>query len=174
MQVWSLHLMVSEPSCGRWQPDGCWGSSQAGQQSGSLSCPWAIWLMMACGTEASWRWWSACSFSVSWCGESFHGLGIQCADVSAHWCFTSAKCVSASQQGPSFPELTQSESVSQSPFWILFLFHNYFFFNFMCTFLWWLGWTLNNIGSSWCLEQVLRFSRDFPEVFLSCSNCIKS
>jgi hypothetical protein len=24
-----------------------------------------------------WGWWLTCSFSVSWCGEAFHGLGFR-------------------------------------------------------------------------------------------------
>jgi hypothetical protein len=31
----------------------------------------------------AWGWWPTCSFSVLWCGEAFHGLGVWGAKVLA-------------------------------------------------------------------------------------------
>jgi hypothetical protein len=64
--------------------------------------------------------WSTCSFSVSWCEEAFHKLGVQDAEVSGLSCAFPLSSVSpASQQGLWFPELMQSASVSQLLLWIL-------------------------------------------------------
>jgi hypothetical protein len=61
----------------------------------------------------------ACSFIVLWHGEAFHGLGVQGAEISAFPCALPQPIMSpVSQQGLWFPELTQSASVSQLPFWI--------------------------------------------------------
>jgi hypothetical protein len=69
-------------------------------------------------------WWGlACSagysFTILWCGEAFHELGVQSADVSALPCVLPQPSVSpAPQQSPWFTELRRSAAVSQSPSWI--------------------------------------------------------
>jgi hypothetical protein len=51
--------------------------------------------------NGSMGWWPACSFSVLWGGEAFHGLGVQGAEVSALPSALPKPSVSpASQQGP--------------------------------------------------------------------------
>jgi hypothetical protein len=59
------------------------------------------------------------SLSVSWCGEAFHGLEVQGAEVSTLLCASPLPSVSpASQQGLWFMELALSASVFHSLFWI--------------------------------------------------------
>jgi hypothetical protein len=59
------------------------------------------------------------SFSKLWCGEAFHELGVQSADVSALLGALPQPSVSpVSQQSPWFTELMQSAAVSQLPSWI--------------------------------------------------------
>jgi hypothetical protein len=100
MEVWSQHLVLLEPSCGRW-----W---LVCQQAGGVEARQAgRWVVVACG------WWPTCSFSVSWHGEHFHGLGVQCAEVSAlPGALPQPRMSPASRQGRWFPELMQSVSVS--------------------------------------------------------------
>jgi hypothetical protein len=79
--------------------------------------------LAACGVEA-WQMSAvlgpACSFSVSWHGEAFHRLWVKGAKVSAlPGALPQPSMSPASQQGPSFTELTQSAAVSQWPVWIL-------------------------------------------------------
>jgi hypothetical protein len=64
---------------------------------------------------------TGCSFSKSWCGEAFHELWVQSANVSALPGALPQPSVSpASQQGPWFMELTRSAAVSS---WILRMLH---------------------------------------------------
>jgi hypothetical protein len=70
---------------------------------------------------------AGCSFSKSWCGEAFHELGIQSADVSAlPGALPQSSMSPASQQSPLFTEPMRSAAVSQSPSWILHLLFSVF------------------------------------------------
>jgi hypothetical protein len=79
---------------------------------------WSQWLVAVVAAMAVSRWWRpTCSLSVSWRGETFHGLGIQGAKVSTlPGASPLPSMTPASQQGPWFTELMLSASVSQSPF----------------------------------------------------------
>jgi hypothetical protein len=60
-----------------------------------------------------------CSFSKSCCGDAFHELGVQSADVSALPCVLPQPSVSpVSQESPCFMELMRSAAVFQSLSWI--------------------------------------------------------
>jgi hypothetical protein len=62
---------------------------------------------------------ASCSFNKLWCGEAYHELVVQSADVSAlPFALAQTILYSASQQSPWFMELTGSAAVSQSPSWI--------------------------------------------------------
>jgi hypothetical protein len=65
-----------------------------------------------------WGWRPACSFSVLWCGEALHGLGVQGAKVlalpSALPLPSMVPCLSQVPDSQS----SQSATVSQLPFWI--------------------------------------------------------
>jgi hypothetical protein len=68
--------VVLEPFCGRRRPGRPVSSSLAVLQDGGL---------VACGAEAQQKaaaWRPTFSFSGSWHGEAFHGLGIQGVKVS--------------------------------------------------------------------------------------------
>jgi hypothetical protein len=59
------------------------------------------------------------SFSILWCEEAFHKLGVQSADVSAlSPSLPQPSVSSASQQSSWFMELRKSVAASQSPSWI--------------------------------------------------------
>jgi hypothetical protein len=103
--VWSQHLVVLEPFSGGWRPVCLWTGGWTGGQ-----------------VVAEWGWQPTCSFSVLWCGEDFHKLWVEGVKVSAVPGALPQPSVSpASQQVLWFPELTQSASVSQSPFFQQFL-----------------------------------------------------
>jgi hypothetical protein len=77
---------------------GCLGDFGPGRAEewthGSEICqPVDQWLCRSMGRGLVYS--TGCSFSKSWCRETFHNLGVQSADVSALWCFTSAKHVSS-------------------------------------------------------------------------------
>jgi hypothetical protein len=152
-QVWSWCLMVLELSCrlslvfwwaGGQCPsglEGLWGKGPAGQQPGRSAtwCPAGQRHCLLVG-----RWQPTCSFSVLWHGEAFHSIVIQGTKVSALPCVLPYPSMSpASQQGPWFPELMQSASVSQSPYGSLFnlflllslLFPSFYSFWFVCFWL---------------------------------------
>jgi hypothetical protein len=85
--------------------------------------------LMACRAAALWAYGAGLvcsagySFSVSWCGEAFHQLGVQSANVSALPGALPQPSVSpASQQSSWFMELRRSAAVSQSPYWISLIF----------------------------------------------------
>jgi hypothetical protein len=66
--------------------------------------------------------WPTCSFCASWCAKAFHGLWVQGAEVSVlPGALPQSSLSPAPQQGPWLPELTQSMSVFQLPFWIFFI-----------------------------------------------------
>jgi hypothetical protein len=158
-QVWSWHLVVLEPSCGGWwpgtvvgqrpvcgRPVARRGGGLAGLQAGRCAVAWresragawrgGVLVRLQPGTLAG-RLLPTCSFSVLWHGEAFHGLGAKGAEVLALTVDLPQPSMSpVSQQGPWFRELTQSASVSQSPFWIpsivYSLKHDLFSYTFLC------------------------------------------
>jgi hypothetical protein len=78
-----------------------WQGRRVGQKIGNPS----LWISGSTGLLGS----TNCSFSKLWCGESFHELGIQSADISAVPCASLQPRVSpASQQSSWFTELTWS------------------------------------------------------------------
>jgi hypothetical protein len=84
-------------------PGGAWIRSPA--PSWGLAGPkgWGAWQSRAVALRAygAGTWWFGCSFSRSWCGEFFHNLGVQSAEVSALPGALPQPSVSpASQQGP--------------------------------------------------------------------------
>jgi hypothetical protein len=74
-------------------PQACWGAgSLAEQRAGGPTRIWGL-TALGAGCPTEWSGSSAglqngglaggCSFSKSWCGEAFHELGVQSANVSA-------------------------------------------------------------------------------------------
>jgi hypothetical protein len=115
-----LRGSVWQRSCGSegWEL-GDQGPSGAEEQAQESEIPWLVeqWLCgpTGRGLECS----ASYSFSIWWCGEAVHELGVQSADVSALPCALPQPSVSpASQQSPWFRELRRSAAVSQSPSWI--------------------------------------------------------
>jgi hypothetical protein len=92
------------------------GSHLFGLPKVSQASGW--WPEMA-AVECGWQ--PACSLSVLWLGEAFHGLGVQGAKVSTLPCASLPPTMApASQPGQWFMELKLSATVLQSPFFISF------------------------------------------------------
>jgi hypothetical protein len=103
----------SNRSVGRWPGSPRGGGLGAQQAAAHVFCrveAHGVEARLFCGMEAwqagravTWQmaaaWGTTCSFSVSWHGEVFHGLGVQGAKVSALPCALSQPAP-ASQQGP--------------------------------------------------------------------------
>jgi hypothetical protein len=66
-----------------------WSSGLAGLRGRGL-----LGLQVGGSPAAVWGWWPTGSFTISWCGEAFHRVGVQGAILSALSCFPSVKCVS--------------------------------------------------------------------------------
>jgi hypothetical protein len=92
-----------------WWAQGVWILLECG--SGSPMQSWG--LVGPEGQGAGWSravapraygvgtWWACCSFSRSWCGEAFHDLGVQSAEISAlPGALPQPSVFPASQQGP--------------------------------------------------------------------------